>query len=629
MRLPNNYLFTFVLFVAISQFTFAQDLNLDLNFTPTERDRSMPEELPMDVDLYVLCQYAKAPTSQETSISVLDRMQSLSYFTMPDGRVLVGVRNETKGRPISREIVAAVGGEVISQWRYLADVYIAPDKLIDLAKRLPKDYFLYAQALSNDFEGISDSVTNSFNYKANGADGKGKTVAVIDNGYASFNLMPYDNYGTTYDTVDFTGNGFLSGGTHGQACAGRVFDHAPGANFLLYNAPGESAMGNAFDDAISKNVDVITLSQSAQNTGWDDNTGTRCEQVHDATDAGAIVFCSSGNRGNKHWEGNFSDPDNDDWHNWLGGVELNMVELDSSNSGNPGTISVSLQWDYNGIGDLSTYELYLVNVVNGQIQGVVQSDIGWLPLKRNRFVSYTQANKFQKEQIGIAVRDRGITGTPKFEIVVTGSGVGLFDVIGVNIPAGSTTSPSNSTDPNVISVGGVEFDVYAPGSGASGLIVNYSSQGPTNNGNLAPRITGPTKTGNFHGTSCSTPESAGACLALWSTVPNYSRAGIRYLIYELAHIFKDWGANGPDNVYGHGGIYLYDYAPGTVWVDNRFNNVQGLPFGPYYFVQHARDAVPNNGRMMFIGQSYPLPITMAMPKSFLMKTIGYHATVGD
>ena len=73
--------------------------------------------------------------------------------------------------------------------------------------------------------------------------------------------------------------------------------------------------------------------------------------------------------------------------------------------------------------------------------------------------------------------------------------------------------------------------------------MSYSSQGPSNGGMTVPDLTGPTNTtgftySTFTGTSCATPNVAGAACAFWSARPTYSNTAIRWLLYEQAELLK-------------------------------------------------------------------------------------------
>lgn len=144
---------------------------------------------------------------------------------------------------------------------------------------------------------------------------------------------------------------------------------------------------------------------------------------------------------------------------------------------------------------------------------------------------------------------------------------------------------------------------------------------------ILPNLVGPTNTtdfthGSFGGTSCATPNAAGTAAAFWSSAPALSAAGVRHLLFEQAGIFRDWGDPGHDNIYGRGDIRLHTYHDNTVWVDRRFFNIFGSPMVPYFYVAHAQAAAVSGGRIVFLGQSYPEPVTLNKNFSITLKVRG-------
>lgn len=99
---------------------------------------------------------------------------------------------------------------------------------------------------------------------------------------------------------------------------------------------------------------------------------------------------------------------------------------------------------------------------------------------------------------------------------------------------------------------------------------------------VSPTLTGVGNGGSFSGTSCSTPNAAGMAAAFWSAHPYLSNDGVRRIILRKAELYKDWGATGPDNVYGHGGLYLYDYHRKNRYIYHRAGNLASDISLPYF-----------------------------------------------
>lgn len=213
-----------------------------------------------------------------------------------------------------------------------------------------------------------------------------------------------------------------------------------------------------------------------------------------------------------------------------------------------------------------------------------------------------------------------------------GSGSGNFQR---QVAAGSNTSPSNTTDTRVISNAAVTVGLHDSPGGTSGIIAGYSSQGPSNGGMTLPDLTGPTDTtttsygGTFGGTSCATPNNAGAACAFWSSRTGYSNTAIRWLLFEHADVFKDWGAAGDDNIYGHGGTFVFDYAANTTWLARGYGNVAESSTGPNYTSQAAYNAAASSGRLLiFPGGNYPETVNMTGTKSLNVETVENNANLG-
>lgn len=622
-----------VLILLCTNQVFAQtDIPLDLPPIP------VPERVEsgrMDFNARMIYEFTlRNPDNERGLMKFADRMGILHKGDLMYGTIMNRYLGET---PVNPEIVTRAGGEVLSVIRHMSSIRIPAASLGNLAASLGGNFFFEIGCPSNynDFQGPRDSVTNSISYKTNGADGVGKSVAIIDNFY--WNLNAAQIIPGTVDSINLnpSSGGFLdtlNTNPHGGACFARVFDHAPGARYYLFHAPGVGHKVQAFDSAISLGVDVISLSQSSNTSGYTDGTGWFCEAAKKAADAGILIFCSSGNKANGHWQGNFKDSDNDNWHEWANGLnELNTLSLSGAVGQRPQSVAVALQWEITQPDDSNAYRLDLMRWQNNQ--WVFQaSDItgpdGW-----ERTVRYTQQDSSVTDLLGIAVQNIGPTA-PKLEIIVA---MPLSQNIAINQPTGSTTSPTNTNHDRIISIGGVDWDQYAGGNGTSGIITNYSSQGPTNGGSPAPRMVGPTRTGSsptrgFVGTSCSTPESAGVALALWSSVPSYNEAGVRYLLRTLASMYKDWGAPGRDNVYGYGGINLLDWVDKRVWVDSRNSaNPNGASTSPYSTVRHGCNGVQNGGQVLFLGQGYDqlIPYLTTGSKQYSIRTAPlYDARLG-
>ena len=282
-------------------------------------------------------------------------------------------------------------------------------------------------------------------------------------------------------------------------------------------------------------------------------------------------------------------------------------------------MTIAMQWDTSG--GTYDYDLYLLDSGLNEIAS-----------------STNPGNYFE---VILWTNDTGADQTVHIAVYLFAGGITEFEIFTRDcewqehqMAWSSTTSPSNSTHPNVISVGAVAWNNFTAPGGTSGIVMDYSSRGPSNSGMSLPDICGPTNTTGFTypngmgGTSCATPNCAGAACALWSADILLHPNGVRWLIHEQAALWRDWGQAGPDHVYGVGGMVLYDYAPGTLWVARAYGNTANQRAYPLYTLQGANDWVESGGRLLlFPGGHYPE--SAILDQSATVETTEYPAILGE
>ncbi|MES2777588.1 MAG: S8 family serine peptidase [Bacteroidota bacterium] len=515
-------------------------------------DAEMPADLRISCALYQVGRLAE--TYPEDAFTRAKGMQ----FRLNESTRQVNVeviyrkdQNMEKARDvINGQILQGMGFELAGTWKNRSSCWIKLEQAVTLAQHLPEEYNMELVLLpKHDNEGPVQQNSDSY-VSGTSRGGAGRRIAVFDGAFS--NLQTRINNGVCPTPTYIWANGAVStiagvntGGVHGTACLETVFDHAPNAAYELYVVFNGTEMGQAVDLCETHDVDIITHSMSRYNTGWNDNTGAYSDAVDDFIDGGRLFFTSSGNRAESHWEGSFIDGDTDDWHNFNGNDEQNNITYDGN-----GSIHVALSWAPVINVD---YDVYVYSVSTGNVVG-----------------SSTNTGVFAYEEISIdppagnyyiAVKKKG-TVNATFEFFTHQDGVSDYEY---QIATGSNTSPSNTTNNNCISVGAVNLNQYASAGGSTGIVTSYSSRGPTNSGNLVPKVIAPTATttqtyGAFTGTSCSTPNAAGMAAAFWSANTDLDATGVRQIIFRMAEIYKDWGTVGTDFIYGHGGLYLYEYA---------------------------------------------------------------------
>jgi hypothetical protein len=577
----------------------------------TETGRGQLTELPIQGRLFELSEAATSNPAQYKHMLDLHKIHQ-----RPDGKVQVRVLHNLNHHPVTAQILDRHQAEVFLTTAWETSIYIHPSKLVGLASDLPEGYKIVQEVPAWEMnQGPNADVHNSAGYVSSGPGGSGKKIAIIDVGFNG--LIAAVDAGRApadYDTTDYSGSGVLNGSSHGVAVTETVFDHAPNAEYYLYKVINASQCASAVNDAHTTGVDVINMSLGYSGLSWTDDDNSLCQACNDAANDGILVFVSAGNNKQMHWQGMFSDNDNDNWHGWSGNNELNSITLPDST-----TLSVTLMWD---VQDFTDYDGFIYTN-NGTT--ILDSD----PETGTTFEFLSWQNTTGLS-VPVQVAVRKISGpAAEFEILCRTDGVGssvVNDQLAFRTSASSITWPASCGADNVIGVPGVIWSDFDEPNGTAGIDEVYSSEGPTNDGDRGVDLTGATRTGigagggQFFGTSCASPNAAGAATALWSAQPLLSADAMRYLLQRKAEVFNDWGAAGPDNIYGFGGVYLYDYFDNSKYVDKTVNNGAGSVSQIFQYVNHAVNAippVPEEGMIIFLeGGNYPSPFT---PLNYLIE----------
>lgn len=321
---------------------------------------------------------------------------------------------------------------------------------------------------------------------------------------------------------------------HGTAVAEIIHDVAPDAELFFTNADSLLGHRNAVTWLLSHNVDLISNSVAWFNVGPGDGRGPINDDVRRALNNGAQWVVAAGNQARRYWEGTFSDPDADGFHNYAGADETNGVFLNAGE-----LLIVRLSWDdwfsSNQDYDLGIFDedldllAFSVNPQTGtqppsEVTGIIAPRSGTYHVVIARFNATRN------------VRFRMFLQTPR--------------PLQFRTAAGSLTIPAD-TD-GAVAVGAVDWrsDQREP----------FSSQGPTVDGRVKPDISAPDRVTTvsfgrlgFPGTSSATPHVTGA-IALMK-----SRFGI-YSFDQIVEILQgraiEKGPAGKDNLYGSGRLDL-------------------------------------------------------------------------
>jgi hypothetical protein len=416
--------------------------------------------------------------------------------------------------------------------------------------------------------------------------------------------------------VNYAPGGLEDYTTHGTGCAEAMFDRCPGVQMWLYRTDSVADLGSAVEHAIENDLHVLTHSMSRYNQGRNDNSGDACAAATLAAEDDILFFTSAGDRARQHWQGQYNPGAGSVLtHEWVYGDETIDMLVE-----NGCTIYCYLSWAGDG--------LHLLDLLDSAYKRI-DSSAGY------RFQEINRENDTGSDQLVHLVVSLLAPNSPRREIEVFVHNFNGACTRQEHIVAeGSTTSPSNCTDSRVISVGAVPWGDFGSPPGTSGIIADYSSRGPSNGGMSLPDTTGPTDThgltypAGFGGTSCATPNVAGAATCLLSSDPVYGAYPLWWLMAKQSQYWFDWGDPGIDQVYGNGAAYFLDYVPNTICVAREFGNTADSRTGPFYTIQAAHDwSVPGGRILVFGGGNYPEPALLS--ESVTIETILENAVLGE
>ena len=345
-------------------------------------------------------------------------------------------------------------------------------------------------------------------------------MAFTDNSKISENIVEVKSFRHDLDFTPLQGTGTEA--EHGTAVAEIIVDVAPDVELFLYTMQTDLEFTVAIDEAISKNVDIIVMSAGWPNYPTDGKSHIT-KKVEEAISHDIVFVVPSGNFAEKHWEGTYSDSNLNGWHEYLDldeGLSINVTENRISEEK---PIISYLMWD-DDMDDISDFDLVLVDPL-GQI------------------VDYSANEQITKNDSPFEY----IHHIPEMEglyalgIVYSSEGRSANDIPNTKL---EIFTPSDELEhPIVISSVSVPTDasgaiVVGAVNHLNGELEPFSSQGPTNNGRLAPHVVGPDGVTTialdgkpFFGTSATAPYVAGVVALLLETNPEISQ---EKLLEEIA-----------------------------------------------------------------------------------------------
>ncbi len=400
-------------------------------------------------------------------------------------------------------------------------------------------------------EGVTE--TGADRWHAVGNNGAGVKVGIIDAGFIGYPAMLGTELPPSVTTWGGSAGGDENGGSeHGAAVAEVIHDVAPGASLYLARIEDDVELGLAKDWMKAQGVQVINHSMGWFGTEGGNGSGPINTIVNDAVANGIFWANSAGNDRRRHWMGDFTDTDMNNYINWDGtGWELNTF---GAYEGWP--IVGHLWWNDSWTNASQDYDLYLYWWNSGTEE--------WEEVDGSANVQDGSAGRTPHEAIGVYAPATGIYGWVIHRWSATQTNVD-FDLHSWYQDLDEPLNPNGHFFDHARSIS-VPADNNSNGFMAAAAIgratgyaqEDYSSEGPTRDGRTAPEIAAPSDVlnsvyGTFPGTSSSSPHLAGAVAVIKSAATTWTAQDMEAHFEANA---GDLGTPGADNQFGSGRLYM-------------------------------------------------------------------------
>ncbi|MDO8672459.1 MAG: hypothetical protein Q7O66_13670 [Dehalococcoidia bacterium] len=305
-------------------------------------------------------------------------------------------------------------------------------------------------------------------WQAAGFDATGVKIGIIGLGFSGYESLRGTELPPAGRMVaqNFRSDANFSATAYGSACAEIVYDVAPGATLYLAGISNDVEFGSAVDWLVANSVSVLSLCVSFLGFNNYDGTGYIANKVNNARTAGVFVVAGTGDFGQRHWDGMFSDSDGDGWHQFTGTTEVNGLYAYVGER-----ISAVLTWDDPWSSSTNDYDLYLYRWGDWSTP-TASSDVAQGP------------GTSPLEVIGYEVSQEGWYALAVWRYSGSARTLDLYSLnhnLDYTVASSSLGSPADA-------MGAVAVGVF---NYSTGTIRAYSSQGPTNDGRVKPELSAP------------------------------------------------------------------------------------------------------------------------------------------
>ncbi len=454
---------------------------------------------------------------------------------------LLESRPEFDGSATVRVVVecdeaCVIPGEEL-RWGGWVQARLAPDELLAVASQPSVRHVRepWTARAKTESEGVAEVM--DVDWSAEGIDGAGVKVGVVDVGFSGCESLAGSEVPSTYEE-DFS-LGAADSSAHGCAVAEVIHDFAPGADLRLASFGTDVELGVALQGMLDAGVDVVNASIGFDNVWHADGTSPVTMYADAVVEAGVVYVAAAGNENDNYRVGPLS-PVDDAPYVAIDGRYAILARAPG------GTARVSFRWS-EPFGEAATdLDLILFNADDGRECG--------------RSESPQDGNDNPYEEVYVEGCEEWVYAT-----VYAEAGTGVDGLTGY-LYGYYDLDEAELTGRQSLTLPGDCFDCVAVGAIVDDVATDYSSRGPSDDGRAKPEVVAPSNVstasfgeGAFKGSSAAAPHATGL-LALW--VDATEQRGEPLLARDwLMDGARDLGPAGDDQTYGAGAIAAGDVPP--------------------------------------------------------------------